>query len=159
VHARLDDVLSGLAVAADQVGAVGQAQQAHAATINQRLDSLVDDVRSARTGLEGLQQAQTGSRTEPRGEDLGGAGAALVASAASAMARLEARIESEFDTVARQTEALGSLVAQSIEAIERIEQQIVGVQPVTEKMRAAAARTLEALRTSRTRGGPPQLNR
>jgi chromosome segregation ATPase len=164
-NARFDEVLSSLALTADRVGAVNQAQQAQAAAINERLDGVVAELRRTRAELEDLQNAQahaqsyTYSRPEPRGEDLGGAGAALVASAASAMARLEARMENEFDTVERQTEALGSLVAQSIEAIERVEQQIVGVQPVTEKMRAAVARTLESLRTSRTRGGPPQLNR
>ena len=51
-----------------------------------------------------------------------------------------------------------------IEAVDRIESQIVGVQPVTERMRTAASRTIDVLReTSRQRlarrAAPPELNR
>jgi uncharacterized phage infection (PIP) family protein YhgE len=216
LDARLHDVLSGIALAVDQVEAANRSENEHAAGLQASLDEHVadlnrsidervaadlqqlraaveavatalaeppppppppppaaaaqhDDGRSLQDAIAALRAdigttndqlrliAQT--RNEPRTEDLGGASAALMASAASAMARLEGRIDSEFDTVARQTEALGSLMAQAIEAMERIESQIGGVQPVTEKMRAAALRTLEALRTSRHRGGPRQLGR
>ncbi|MEY2570313.1 MAG: hypothetical protein QOE63_663, partial [Acidimicrobiaceae bacterium] len=126
--------------------------------LQQRLDRLHADVRT-------LGQAVGAIPTEPSArpsEDLGGASAALVASAAAAMARLEGRIESEFDSVSRQSEALGTLVNQAIEAIERVERELHDVQPVTEKMRNAANRTLDALRSGNRRrpgGGPPQLGR
>ena len=83
------------------------------------------------------------------GSELGGAaGAAIVESVSSAMARHESRIDGEFDGVGRQMEALGTLLAQVIDSLHRVESQIVGVQPVSEKMRAAAASVLEQLRTN-----------
>jgi hypothetical protein len=93
------------------------------------------------------------------------ASAALVASAGSAMARLEGRMDGEFDTVGRQMEALGTLLGQLIDAVYRVESQMVGVRPVADKMRAAAAAVLETLRASvrqgaasrRNAGAPPEL--
>jgi chromosome segregation ATPase len=90
---------------------------------------------------------------------------AVVASAASAMARLEGRIDGEFDTVSRQMEALGTLLGQVIDAVHRVEAQVVGVQPVSEKMRSAAASVLDSLRANvrqraekqNTPGPPPEL--
>jgi len=155
----------------DEVSALSQAAAAPAAepgdtydhgdantALQQRLERLHEDVQT-------LSQAVGAIPTEPAArpsEDLGGASAALVASAAAAMARLEGRIESEFDSVSRQSEALGTLVNQAIEAIERVEREMHEVQPVTEKMRNVANRTLDALRSGNRRrpgGGPPQLGR
>jgi hypothetical protein len=81
------------------------------------------------------------------------------------MARLEGRIDSEFDAVSRQMEALGTLVSQAIDSIHRMESQVVGTQPVSERVRSAASNVLESLRnTSRNRGTlrygnppPPEL--
>jgi hypothetical protein len=70
----------------------------------------------------------------------------------------------EFDDVARQLEALGTLLQQTIEAIDRVESQITGAQPETDRMRSVASGTIETLReTSRQRvarrAAPPELNR
>src|SRR5207253_2565229 len=120
---------------------------------------------STRTEVQSLGSAVSELRAEVRrtDSDLGGSSAALVASAASAMARLEGRIDGEFDGVSRQMEALGTLLAQVIDAVHRVETQVVGVQPVSEKMRTAAASVLETLRanvrqrSSRRTGAPPEL--
>jgi hypothetical protein len=81
------------------------------------------------------------------------------------MARLETRMDGEFDTVSRQMEALGTLLSQVIDSVHRVEAQVVGVQPVSEKMRTAAASVLETLRANvrqraaarRNSGAPPEL--
>ena len=126
------------------------------------LEALGARVVQLSSDLQALTREVRDARTEggAKGDDLGGASAALVASAAAAMARLEGRIDSEFDTVQRQAEALGTLVNQAIESIERVERTLNEVQPVSERVRAVANRTLDVLRTNRRRsGGPPQLGR
>ena len=75
---------------------------------------------------------------------------------------LEGRMDGEFDSVGRQMEALGTLLAQVIDAVHRVELQIVGEQPASERMRGAAQTVLESLRAnvrqrSRRAGSPPQL--
>jgi hypothetical protein len=73
-------------------------------------------------------------------------------------------MDSEFDSVGRQMEALGTLLGQVIDALHRVEAQVIGVQPVSEKMRAAAATVLDSLRVNvrqraarRNSGPPPEL--
>jgi chromosome segregation ATPase len=121
------------------------------------------DMQGTRAELVALSRTVSDIRSEARrgDQEMGGAGAALVASAAAAMARLEGRIDNEFDAVSRQMEALGTLVSQAIESVHRMESQVVGVQPVSERVRTAAASVLDSLRnTSRHRsplryGNPP----
>jgi chromosome segregation ATPase len=124
-------------------------------------NNVVDMVRSMSSEVGDLR-----SDVQRAASDFsGGAAAALVASAASAMSRLEGRMDGEFDTVGRQMEALGTLLGQLIDAVHRVETQMVGVQPVSEKMRTSAATVLESLRASvrqraaarRSAGGPPEL--
>jgi chromosome segregation ATPase len=122
---------------------------------------VLDLVRSMSRDLGDLRADVRRSESELTG----GASAALVASAASAMARLEERMDGEFDGVGRQMEALGTLLGQLIDAVHRIEAQVVGVQPVSDKMRSSAAAVLEALRANvrqraaarRNSGAPPEL--
>jgi hypothetical protein len=112
------------------------------------------DMQGTRAELVALSRTVSDIRSEARrgDQEMGGAGAALVASAAAAMARLEGRIDNEFDAVSRQMEALGTLVSQAIESVHRMESQVVGVQPVSERVRTAAASVLDSLRnTSRHR--------
>jgi hypothetical protein len=92
----------------------------------------------------------------------GGAGAALVASAATAMARLEARMDGEFDSIGQQMEALGTLLGQVIDSVHRVEEQVIGTHPMAERVRHSAASVLDALRANvrqrqahRQGGGPP----
>ncbi|HEV3227784.1 MAG TPA: hypothetical protein VGZ52_13145, partial [Acidimicrobiales bacterium] len=123
------------------------------------------DVQSTRTELQALGQTLGELRAEVRRsseEVVGGAGAALVASAAAAMARLEGRMDGEFDNVGRQMEALGTLLGQVIDSVQRVEAEVVGIHPVTEKTRSAAATVLDSLRTSvrqrsARRPPPPEL--
>jgi len=122
---------------------------------------VVDVVRTLSSDIGDLRSDVQRTESELRG----GASAALVSSAASAMSRLEGRMDGEFDSVGHQMEALGTLLAQAIDAVHRIEVQVVGAQPVSDKMRTAAASVLETLRTSvrqradarRAAGAPPEL--
>jgi phage-related tail protein len=133
---------------------------------NEAVQSVNLSLREVRTDLSAMRDAIGDLRSDVRRAEAdmtGGAGAAL-ASAASAMARLEGRIDGEFDTVSRQMEAVGTLLGQVIEAVHRVESQVVGVQPVSEKMRTAAATVLESLRANvrqrnarRNAGAPPEL--
>jgi chromosome segregation ATPase len=122
---------------------------------------VVDVVRTLSSEIGDLRSDVQRTESELRG----GASAALVSSAASAMSRLEGRMDGEFDSVGHQMEALGTLLAQAIDAVHRIEVQVVGAQPVSDKMRSAAATVLETLRASvrqradarRAAGAPPEL--
>src|SRR5437763_14572979 len=124
------------------------------------------DRQSTRAELHSVSQTVNELRSELRRPDEmgGGAGAALVASAATAMARLEARMDGEFDSVGRQMEALGTLLGQVIDAVHRVEAQVIGVHPMSERVRSAAASVLDALRTnvlqrqSHRQGPPPGLS-
>ncbi|MGI8663941.1 MAG: hypothetical protein ACR2LQ_12150 [Acidimicrobiales bacterium] len=136
---RFVDVLAGIAVVVDQLGASAGATR---------------PLRSP-SRASGVHQAGAGESP--------GAGAGLVASVAGALARLEDRIDTEFDSVGRQIDALGTLVHHTIEAVDRIESQIVGAQPGV-GARTAASNTVDLLReTSRQRAArrtaPPELNR
>jgi hypothetical protein len=93
-------------------------------------------------------QSMSGAINNLSSELGGAAGAAIVASVASAMSRHEHRVDGEFDAIGRQMEALGTLLGQVIDSLHRVEMQVVGVQPVSEKMRSAAAAVLEGLRTN-----------
>jgi hypothetical protein len=84
-----------------------------------------------------------------RPDDMGGgAGAALVASAATAMSRLEARMDGEFDSIGQQMEALGTLLGQVIDSVHRVEEQVIGTHPMSERVRSSAASVLDALRAN-----------
>lgn len=113
---------------------------------------------ATRMTTELAQRLDVARTSQPRRDDLDGASAALVASAAAAMARLEGRIDSEFDAVNRNVESLAQLLQETVEALHRIESHVGEIQPVSERMRDLANRTLDAFRTRRT-GGPRQLGR
>jgi chromosome segregation ATPase len=163
VDAELRGLVTGLAA---EVGSVRQDLDPTEGyrLIGGALQEVRTDVQAARTELLSLAHTVSDLRTEARRteSDLGGgAAAALVASAASAMARLETRIDGEFDAVSRQMEALGTLLGQTIEAVHRVESQVVGVQPTSEKLHTDHLR-LDALRAnvrqrSRYAGPPPEL--
>jgi hypothetical protein len=175
VLTRLDQAIaraideSDVAALAGQIDAAMAEVRRDVQTVNQlasRTDVL-DAVRSTSAELQSMSDSIGGLRSEVRRNDaeLEGNAAAVVASAASAMARLEGRIDGEFDSVGRQMEALGTLLGQVIDAIHRVEAQVVGVQPVSEKMRAAAASVLDNLRANvrqraarqNTPGPPPEI--
>ncbi|HEX4821164.1 MAG TPA: hypothetical protein VFV00_13260 [Acidimicrobiales bacterium] len=126
------------------------------------------DVQSTRVELQSISRTVEELRSESRRPDDvgGGAGAALVASAATAMARLEARMDGEFDSIGQQMEALGTLLGQLIDSVHRVEEQVIGAHPMTERVRHSAASVLDALRTNvrqrqahrnRPQGPPPEL--
>ena len=123
------------------------------------------DMRATRSGLEALARALDDLRAHVNDTDRNEGSNALAVAAASAMVRLEARIDGEFDGVGKQMEALGTLLGQAIDALHRVEVQIVGAQPTSERTRAAAASVLDALRANvRQRaarragtGAPPEL--
>jgi hypothetical protein len=123
------------------------------------------DLQSTRTELQSISRTVGELRSELRRTDdmAGGAGAALVASAATAMARLEARMDGEFDSVGRQMEALGTLLGQVIDSVHRVEAQVIGVHPMSERVRSSAASVLDSLRTNvrqraaHRQGPPPEL--
>ena len=166
VLARLDDAVSQTSREADFADLARQFDGA-IAELRRDLQTVYQATTSAdvRGDLQSMSAAIGDLRSEvQRAEADAGAGAsaALVASAASAMARLEGRMDGEFDTVSRQMEALGTLLGQVIDAVHRVESQVVGVQPVSEKMRTAAASVLETLRANarqrrRNAGAPPEL--
>jgi chromosome segregation ATPase len=131
---------------------------------NAGLRDVRTDLQLARAEVESMTGAIGDLRSDVRRSDVD-ANATLAASAASSMARLEGRMDGEFDTVSRQMEALGTLLGQVIDSVHRVESQVIGVQPVSEKMRTAAAGVLETLRanvrqrtaTRRNAGGPPEF--
>jgi chromosome segregation ATPase len=112
-------------------------QAASSADVFDMVRSMSSDVGELRSDV---QRAASDTR--------GAAGAAQVASAESAVARLEGRMDGEFDTVGRQMEALGTLLGQLVDSVHRVESQVIGVHPVSDKMRTAAASVLETLRAS-----------
>jgi hypothetical protein len=129
----------------------------------QVVNSSVREVRSDLESARSEMQSMSGAIKALSSELGGAAGDAIVASVASAMARHEGRIDGEFDAVGRQMEALGTLLGQVIDSLHRVESQVVGVQPVSEKMRTAAATVLDTLRTNvrqraaARRSGTPEL--
>jgi len=133
--------------------------------VNVALRDVRADLQSTRAELQSMSQTVNELRSELRRTDEmgGGAGAALVASAATAMARLEARMDGEFDSVGRQMEALGTLLGQVIDSVHRVEAQVIGVHPMSERVRSSAASVLDALRTnvrqrqSHRQGPPPEI--
>jgi chromosome segregation ATPase len=135
-----------------------------ARSVNSSLRDVRADLQSSRAELQTLARAFSDLSAEVRRPPADDMGAALVASAAAAMARLEGRMENEFDNVGRNLEALGTLLGQVIEAVHRVESGVVGTQPVSDRMRSAAAAVLESLRANvrqrqarRSGGGPPEL--
>jgi hypothetical protein len=122
------------------------------------------DVQSAKADIESLGRAIDELELEvsqPAPEPDYEAGAALVASVASAMTHLETRIDGDFDALGRHMEAVGTLLAQVIDAIHRVESHVVGVQPSSERTRTAANTVLESMRANvrqraNRRTGPPQ---
>jgi hypothetical protein len=132
--------------------------------LNHSLRDVRADLQSTRSELQAITRTVDELRSEMRRPDEmgGGAGAALVASAATAMARLEARMDGEFDSLGPQMEALGTLLGQVIDSVHRVEEQVIGTHPMAERVRHSAASVLDALRANvrqrqahRQGGGPP----
>jgi hypothetical protein len=138
VREHRPDVTSSLRTIADLV----QGHRAVATDIQRRLDALSTTVGDHTDALT----ARWGPTARQNADVLDGPGAALIASAVSAMSRLEGRIEGEFGGVERQVEALGSLLGQVIDAVQRLEQQVAGTQPHSERLRDSAARVVAAWR-------------
>ncbi len=128
------------------------------------------DLNAVRDEVIAVTRVVGGLRAELRQGDgeMSGAGAALVASAAAAMARLEARLDHEFEAVSRHMESLGTLVHHAVDAIDGLEGQLAqsergAATPVGERLRATASSVLDSIRTAgreraarRTRGGGPR---
>ena len=133
--------------------------------VNTALRDVRADLHSTRSELQSISRIVGELREQLHRNDdtVGGAGAALVASAATAMARLEARMDGEFDSVGRQMEALGTLLGQVIDSVHRVETQMIGVHPMSERVRSSAANVLDALRTNvrqraaHRQGPPPEI--
>jgi methyl-accepting chemotaxis protein len=118
--------------------------------LNHALRDVRADVQSTRVELQAISRSVDELRSEMRRPDDmgGGAGAALVASAATAMSRLEARMDGEFDSIGQQMEALGTLLGQVIDSVHRVEEQVIGTHPMSERVRNSAASVLDALRAN-----------
>ena len=136
--------------------------------LNDALRDVRADVQSTRVELQAISRSVDELRSEMRRPDEmgGGSGAALVASAATAMSRLEARMDGEFDSIGQQMEALGTLLGQVIDSVSRVEEQVIGAHPMSERVRSSAASVLDALRANvrqrsahrnRDPGQPPEL--
>jgi len=126
------------------------------------LEDVRGDLRGTRAEILAVNRAVESARAEQRRDerDLDDVSAALVASAASALSRLEGRIDGEFDAIGRQIEALGTLLGQTIDAVHQMGTQLVGEQASSERMRISAETVLEALRANvrqraNRRSGPP----
>jgi chromosome segregation ATPase len=166
VLARLDEAVSQTSRESDFADLARQFE-ASIAEVRRDLQTLYQatssgDVRADLLSMTGAISDLRADVQRAESDAAANAGAALVASAASAMTRLESRMDGEFDTVSRQMEAIGTLLGQVIDAVHRVESQVVGVQPVSEKMRSAAASVLETLRANarqrrRNLGAPPEL--
>jgi chromosome segregation ATPase len=117
------------------------------------LSSVLHDLRADMQSMSSAMNSAIGelradvNRPLPEPEPKVDVGA-LAAAASAAVDQLEGRIDSEFDTVSRQMEALGTLLGQVIDAVHRVETQVVGAHPVSEKMRTAAASVLDSLRAN-----------
>jgi hypothetical protein len=70
-------------------------------------------------------------------------------------------MDGEFESVGHQMEAIGTLLSQVIDSVHRVEAQMIGVHPMSERVRSSAASVLDALRmnvrqrSAHRHGGPP----
>jgi chromosome segregation ATPase len=163
VRTALTALLDAIATTpeAGDVSAVAAQLESGLAELRRELQGVRQDASSE---LQSVTRTVDELRSEMRRSDEmgGGAGAALVASAATAMALLEARMDGEFDSIGQQMEALGTLLGQVIDSVHRVEAQVIGTHPMAERVRHSAASVLDALRTNvrqrqahRQGGGPP----
>jgi chromosome segregation ATPase len=146
--ASTDRVLARVDVGANRVLDTVASREQHVGDGIRRLDAALADLR---TDVDALGRELRSHRGTD--EVSSGAGAALVASAAAAMARLEGRLDQEFDSIGAQIDALGALVHEAIDGMHGATPTLAtGTEAVTEKVRAAASSMFEALRaTSRQR--------
>lgn len=160
MSASTDRVLARVDVGANRVLDTVASREQQVGDGMRRLDAALADLRHDVDALGREVRSHRGTD-----EVSSGAGAALVASAAAAMARLEGRLDQEFDSIGAQIDALGALVHEAIDSLHGTAPTLsAGTEAVTDRVRAAASSMFEALRaTSRQRaarryraGRPPQ---
>lgn len=105
--------------------------------------------------LDELVAALRADRAGP-GFDPDAVGAAVLAPISGVVARIESRLDGEFDTVGWHVEALGSLLVQLVDAVHRLEAEMLGVQPGSGQLLGAAADMVERLRAGARPGEGPE---
>ncbi|MGQ0617984.1 MAG: hypothetical protein ACT4PW_13505 [Acidimicrobiia bacterium] len=160
---RVEDSL--IALAAQTRAIDGRIDGALAAVIDsneQSTTALADTVErlAARTvgaepsELDELVAELRADRSRP-GVDPEAVSTAVLAPISGVVARIERRLDGEFDTVGWHVEALGALLVQLVDAVHRLEAEMLGAQPGAEQLLGAAADMVERLRArARPAEGP-----